>query len=142
MIKHLTLSNLDIYTLAQQIVQIQQNEQYTNKSYPVKINFYLQKNQNVILDLAKEIEKERMDILQKFQDPTAEIEEDNGQQQIIIPKEKVDQVNQELNDLLALEQEVTIYTIDLAVFDEIEMTPQEFQAINFMITENFEEEEE
>lgn len=125
-----SLKNNEIYNLATQLLEVFNSAEDKQMMFPVKINFYFQKNMNNLVDLAKEIEIERLGIVQKYGKPTEENEE-----QYFIPEENVTIVNQELMDLFNLEQEVKIYTVDLDMFDGINMTPQQTAAFSFMITE-------
>ena len=47
--------------------------------------------------------------------------------------DKIEEANRELNDLFSLEQEVAVNVIELDWFNEINMTPQQVNAITFMI---------
>jgi hypothetical protein len=94
----------------------------------VKINFYLQKNKTTLINLAMEIDKERMDIAQVHGTMNEE------QQQYIIPPEKIEEVNKELIDLLSLTQEVQIYTIKFEdLNDDLTLTTAQMEAMLFMI---------
>lgn len=125
-----SLKNNEIYNLATQLVEVFNSSGDKQIMFPVKINFYFQKNMVKLVELAKEIEIERLSIIQKYGKPTEENEE-----QYFIPEENINIVNQELKDLFDLEQEVKIYMIDLDLFDGISMTPQQVAAFTFMINE-------
>lgn len=118
-----TMTNLEIYNYANALMSTFQEE----LTLPVKVNFYLQKNMTRIVDAGKEIEKARMDIIQKYGTPTEDGEN------IEIPNEKIEDVNNELNDLFKLEQEITVNEISLDAFDNIELTSSQVAAITFMI---------
>lgn len=95
---------------------------------PMKVNFYLQKNKKTLMDLAQDIESSRMEIINTY----GEISEDGTQ--YIIPKEKVELAQKELEDLLNLEQEVQIYKINIDNLpDDIILTTGQMEAIMFMI---------
>jgi hypothetical protein len=118
-----TMTNLEIYNHANALMSTFQEE----LTLPVKVNFYLQKNMTRIIDAGKEIEKARMDIIQKYGTPTEDGEN------IEIPNDKIEDVNNELNDLFKLEQEITVNEISLDAFDNIELTSSQVAAITFMI---------
>lgn len=118
-----TMTNLEIYNYANALMSTFQEE----LTLPVKVNFYLQKNMTRIVDAGKEIEKARMDIIQKYGTPTEDGEN------IEIPNDKIEDVNNELNDLFKLEQEITVNEISLDAFDNIELTSSQVAAITFMI---------
>lgn len=95
---------------------------------PVKVNFYLQKNKTILTDLAQDIESARMDIVRNYGTPS-----EDGMQ-FIIPKDKVEEAQKELNDLFALEQDVNIYTINIdSLSDDLTLTTGQMEAIMFMI---------
>ena len=119
------LTNTQIYNYA-----INLNEAFkdTSQKLPIKINFYLQKNKAALTSLAQDIETARLNILRQYGSPS----EDGDQ--YIIPKENIEEAQQELNDLLALEQEVNIYTIDINnLGDDLALTTGQMEAILFMI---------
>ena len=119
------LTNNEIYIYAQKLTMAFNDEQ---QKLPVKINFYLQKNKSILKNMASEIEKERVEIAKTYG------ELDNENWQYIIPPEKVEEVNKELNDLLSLTQEVQIYTIKIEdLSDDLTLTTAQMEAIMFMI---------
>ena len=100
----------------------------TSQRLPVKVNFYLQKNKSLLIQMAQDIEKARLEIIQNYGD----LSEDGTQ--YIIPKEKIEAAQQELTDLLALEQNVNIYTINIdSLNDDLTLTTDQMEAIMFMI---------
>lgn len=122
------LTNAQIYSYA-----IALNEAFKDdtQKLPVKINFYLQKNKNVLTTLGQDIEETRMKIIRE----NGNLSEDGTQ--FIIPKEKLGSVQQELDDLLGLLQEVNIYTVKLDSFsDDIALTTAQMDAMMFMIDED------
>ena len=119
------LTNQKIYDYA---VGLGEAFQDTTQSLPIKINFYLQKNKNILMELARDIENARLSIISNYGEPS----EDGTQ--YIIPKEKMPQVQKELLDLFELEQEVNIYTINIdSLSNDIALTTGQMEAIMFMI---------
>ena len=119
------LTNNQIYNYA---IELQKNFQDEAQKLPIKINFYLQKNKNTLLELAQNIEQARTSIVQNY----GELNVDTAQ--YVVPPEKVAEVSKELEDLFALEQEVQIYTISIDTFPEdMSFTSGQMQAIMFMI---------
>ena len=95
---------------------------------PMKVNFYLQKNKKTLMELGQDIEESRLDIIRNYGEPT----EDGTQYSI--PRDKIEAAQKELEDLLALEQEVNIYMISAdSLSDDISLTPGQMEAIMFMI---------
>lgn len=119
------LTNNQIYNYA---VELQKNFQDETQKLPVKINFYLQKNKNILLELAQDIEKSRTDIIQSY----SIIDEETKQS--IIPSDKFEEASKELEDLFSLEQEVQIYTVQIDTFPkDISFTIGQMEALVFMI---------
>ena len=119
------MTNLEIYTNAQAL-----NEAFTDGTQylPVKANFFIQKNKAELISLAQDIDNARLNIVRNY----GELNEDETS--FIVPEEKLDEANRELNDLFALEQEVNIRTIDINAFpDDIVLTTQQMEALMFMI---------
>lgn len=119
------LTNNNIYTYASNLIEAFQDN---TQRLPMKVNFYLQKNKNTLIDLAKGIEDTRMDIIQAYGTPT----EDGTQYNI--PKENLAKAQKELEDLLELEQEVNIYMISAdSLTDDISLTTAQMESMLFMI---------
>lgn len=120
------LNNLQIYTYAEEL-----NTQFLecNVLLPVRVNFFLQKNIQIITTAAQEIAQVRLDIARKFG-----VLDEEGANYIIAPEDMAD-ANKELNDLFGLEQELNLHTFKLIDFDNIELTYQQMSAIMFMIEE-------
>lgn len=124
------MKNTEIYNIASGLVSLYNQMVEENLKFPVKINFYFQKNMKSLVEMAQEIESERTQIISKYGSPS---EDDPAT--IKIDPDKASEANKELTDFFTLEQEVTVNTIDLECFDGIEMTPQQVEAISFMIEE-------
>ena len=118
-----TMTNLEIYAYANALMDAFKEDIVL----PVKVNFYLQKNMTRMVEAGKEIEKTRMDIIQKYGTPT-----EDGQN-IEVSADMVETVNKELEDLFALEQEIKVNEIALDAFDGIDLTSAQVAAIAFMI---------
>lgn len=121
----MTLTNNEIYIYAKNLTEAFDDK---DQKLPIKINFYLQKNKNTLIELAAAIEVARIGIAKNYGTL------DTEGQQYIIPPEKMEEVNKELVDLLTLEQEVQIYTINIDnLSDDISLTTAQMEAIMFMI---------
>ena len=120
------LTNQQIYNHAQNI-----NRVFTDmKVYlPVKVNFFLQKNSQLLLKLAQEIEEARLSIFQTYGDLTED------KTQYVIPSEKIPVASQEIEDLFSIEQEVDIVKFSIESFNNIELSLEQMNAIMFMIEE-------
>ncbi len=128
---NITLTNNQIYNYINSLIE---NFSKSDIKFPVKVNFYLQKNQNTLLTLAQEIEQERVNIAQEYGILNEETE------QYEVPPEKIQEASQKLNDLFDLTQEVKLYKIKLEDFGNIELTSGQMQALLFMIEDEEEEE--
>lgn len=126
----MTLKNIEIYNYANSLGE---NFIDNTLSLPIKANFYLQKNIKELLELAQDIERERIEIAKKYGTPS----EDGGQYEV--PPENIHLAQKELEDLFNLTQEVKIYPIDLDAFGDAELTAAQMKALLFMIKEEDEE---
>lgn len=119
------LTNQQIYNYAQALRAFS-----IDIKLPVRINFFLQKNIQTIMNATEEIEKARLGIGAQF---GVINEAQNGYD---IPAENMETVNRELNDLFSLEQEINLHMFKLDDFDGIELTYQQMSAIMFMVEED------
>ena len=122
-------TNLDIYNKAMALVEAFNTKEGKELNYPVKINYYLQKNIKAFVDAATEIEQKRIEIVQKYGNKKEDSEE------YIIPEDKMDEAGKELQDFFELEQEIPVSMLKLDWFDNIDMTAEQVSAISFMIEE-------
>ena len=120
-----TMSNVDIYNNASMLLEAFKED----INLPVKVNFYLQKNMTTIVDMAKEIEKTRIEIIQKYGILNEET------QNYTFDEKSIETVNQELADLFSLEQDVKLNMIDIDWFGSVELSAAQMSAIMFMIKE-------
>ena len=119
------LTNNEIYGYA-----IALNEAFTDNTQrlPMKVNFYLHKNKKTLVTLGQDIEESRLEIIRDY----GELSNDNAS--YLIPSEKIALAQKELEDLLALEQEVEIYMIKAdSLPDDISLTTAQMEAMLFMI---------
>ena len=130
--KNITLTNLEIYTTAQALME----SITTDINLPVKVGFYIQKNMKKMTELAQEIEKSRMEIFDKY----SEKDEENNQYKF--DKSVQEQVQKELNDLFDLTQDVKTNMLELDWFDDIDLNANQIAAISYMIADDEDEVEE
>lgn len=119
------LTNNEIYTYAKAL-----SDAFADGSQklPIKISFYLQKNKNILSDLASDIEKSKIEIAKTYGTLNEE------KTQYVIDPDKIDITNKELNDLFDLEQDVQIHMINIDnLNDDIIITTAQMEAIMFMI---------
>lgn len=126
MIKRKMMSNLDIYNTANSLAEYVRDNM--DVALPVKVNFFLQKNMNELINLAQEIEESRIEIIKKYG-----VQEEDNPDQFTVPAEKQAEATKELEDLFALEQEVSINMLKLDWFDDINLTGQQVASLAYMI---------
>lgn len=119
------LTNQEIFAYASLLTQAFSDP---DQRLPIKINFYLQKNKNILIELAQDIEKTRLEIAQS----NGHLDEEKGS--YAIDPDKIDLVQKELEELFTLEQDVNIYTIDIdSLSDDLTLTTGQMEALMFMI---------
>ena len=127
-----TLKNGEIFEMATNLIEaFQKDTEAGEKTYPIKVLFYLRKNMKTLTELAQDIEKARVEIIQRYGTPS----EENPEQYQFETQEKIDAANKEFEELFGLEQEVTIYTIPLEAFNDMELTEKQMDAVMEMIEE-------
>ena len=127
-----TLKNGEIFEMATNLIEaFQKDTESGEKTYPIKVLFYLRKNMKTLTELAQDIEKARVEIIQRYGTPS----EENPEQYQFETQEKMEAANKEFEELFGLEQEVTIYTIPLEAFNDMELTEKQMDAVMEMIEE-------
>lgn len=121
------MTNEQIYTYATELLKA--FDDMANLSLPVKVAFYLQKNMDSIVEMGRDIEKNRTEILAKH--GTLNEETQNYE----FEADKIETVNQEILDLLALEQEVKYNAIPLEWLEDVKLTNAQVSAFSYMISE-------
>ena len=121
-----TLTNGEIYNYANALAKEFNNSEL---KLPIRINFYLQKNMAELIGLAQDVDKERISIVEEFGTYNEKT------QSYDIPKDKVIQAGNKLDELFSLTQEVKLYKVKLDDFNDIELTAAQMQALLFMIDE-------
>lgn len=122
----ISLRNGEIFSIAIILKELCEDP---NLVLPIKANFYLQKNKTAFLELAQEIEGARNEIFAKFGTLNEEGTGYNFEESVI------GQANAELEELLNLSQDVSVYMINLDDFKEIKLTSQQMSALMLMIEE-------
>ena len=125
------MTNNEIYTHANNLLN--EFEDIASLSLPVKVHFYFQKNMDIIVKMAQDVDKSRTEILNKYGSIDPET------QSYKFEDENVEKVNRDIIDLFSLEQEVKIYVIPLEWVENMELTAKQVNAFTFML--DLEEEE-
>lgn len=122
----MNLTNNQIYIHYNNLTQAFADE---TRQMPAKVYFYILKNQTALETLVQEIEQGKMYIIQKY---NIQFSEDG---QLLATPEDEQKANQELQELSNIEQDVNIYMVKLQDIEELEFTPQQMNALMFMIEE-------
>lgn len=117
------MSNGQIYTQAEMLVSAF-GEGQADEKFPSRVLFFLRKNMKDFLELAQEIEKLRMDIIEKYGTPDEEDET-----KYVFENKDIELVNKELQDLIDIKQEVSYYTFKLDDIASLELTTSQMDAI-------------
>lgn len=122
----ISLRNGEIFSVAIILKEFCENPELV---LPIKANFYLQKNKTVLLELAQEIEAARNEIFAKYGTLNEQGTGYNFEEAVIAD------ANAELEELLMLSQEVSLYMINIDDFKDIKLNNQEMGALMLMIEE-------
>ena len=125
MVKTLTLKNSKLYSLANDAL----TKMDDNVKFPAKSMFYIQKNMNIFIALARELDDARTKILERYGTL------DETQDRYSIEKEEFPTLQQELDDLFNLEQEVKIYPISLDSLGDVTLNNSQMRLIEIMVEE-------
>ena len=117
-----TFTSNELFNIAEYI----SNNPFRVDTYiPVKYNFYIQKNIEIVLKEYERIQKHRRDILMHY----GETEGD----ELTIPKDKINDTNKELEELSNLEHELDLTILSINDIENLELTTGELKSIMFMI---------
>lgn len=117
------LTNDSIYSLALGVI----NNFNEYKEYmPAAIAYAIQKNKSTLQEIANEIEKARIEIIQHY----GEVQADGN---VKIEEDRVAAANKELIDLLSIEQEIKIYTCSIEDLNDLHFTFDQIDSLMFMI---------
>ena len=94
---------------------------------PAKISFKIQKNIRKLYELVEEIDKAKQSIGEQYG-----AKDKDGYH---IPPENVQKAQQEIDDLMSIEQEVSFLTISLSEIENMDFTLKQMDALMFMVTE-------
>lgn len=121
------MTNLEVVTYLNKLSSNFFNDDMKNKYLPVKLNFAIQKNlatlgqHNIGIDESRKTIGEHYGTL-------------DGNHYIIDP-DKIDEANQELQDLYNIEIELPILTVSLSSIEDLDLTMTQMDALMFMIEE-------
>lgn len=128
----MTFKNFEIYNIAEGLLRAFAEADSTQK-LPIKLSYTIKKNTNKFQAIAEQIEKSRIELIQKYGEET----EDGGFR--VLP-ENEEAANKEFTDLMNLEENIDIHTVDInTLADDIELTNAQMDAIMFMLKDGNEE---
>lgn len=117
--------NHEIYNRAIALIQAFEGDE--SQKLPIKLSYAIKKNTSVLKSIAEDIEKSRMELIDKYA-----IINENGEK--LIPAEKADEANAEYSDFMNMEEEVNVHTIKVSsLSDSIELTDAQMEAIMWML---------
>lgn len=125
------LTNNNIYNYATAL-----NNEFNSSckiKFPVRVNFFLQKNIEKLTAAAQEIERARIGIAQEY----GELNEDGTS--YFIPPDKIAEAQNEIEELFNIEQDIKLHLFSIDDFNNIELTYQQMSALMFMIKDDEEE---
>lgn len=123
--KNIVMTNANIYEYA---LGFKNKFQDAEMLMPAAVSFSIVKNKKTLFTLAEDIERYRVDILNKYH---AVLNDDR----LSISPDNVEAVNKELEDLLNISQEVNIYTFSIEELKDVSLTSSQMESILFMINE-------
>lgn len=123
------LTNGQIYSYALNLQSFNEN----NYSIPVRINFYIQKNAERIIEEGLSVEKNRSFIINKYG-----VEEEENPGLFHIDESLVDKAQKELDELHSIEQNIPIHKIKLSelIDSGVDLDTQDLNKILFMIEDD------
>ena len=122
------LSNERILNDAQSLGSI------SNKELPIKVSYAIAKNINKIESELKVYSNEKQKLIDKYSE-----KDDAGktlidaENKIKIQDEYLENWNRDIEELLAIENEVDIHTFDISLLEGFSMSPSELMLIDYMI---------
>lgn len=129
----MTFKNYEIYNIAEGLLRNFSGADDTQK-LPIKLSFAIKKNTSKFQSAAEQIEKSRMELIQKYGEA-----KDDGQTYTIKP-ENEEAANNEFTELMNMEDNIDVMKIDInTLSDDIELTNGQMEAIMFMIKDGEEE---
>lgn len=102
------MTNTDIYTVYESLVKLSQNKEL---KMPAKVGYVILKNRNLLEPYYKALIESRYSIIEKYAEKT----EDGN---LEVPSDKIEEANKELEELLALEEDINLTTINVNVLPD------------------------
>lgn len=123
-----------------QIINIYENLKTSfndnTKYFPAKINFLIQKNGLILREVVEMIYDCRDRIIKEYG-----VVDSQDSEQYIIKEQYRDSAQKELDELLDLEQDISLFKIPFTNIENLEFTSNQMEAIMFMIEEENQEDQ-
>lgn len=117
------MKNRDIYSKA---IALKDAFSSSDCKLPVKINFYIHKNLNILVNEAESIDAMRLEIGKKYG-----TQDENG---YLIDNSQLDAAQKELNDLMDIDIDIKLHKIKLSeIPEDLELTSAQMEALMFLI---------
>lgn len=106
----------------------------SNKELPIKVSYAIAKNISKIESELKVYNTQKQKLIEKYsekgEDGKTLIDAEN---KIKIQDEYLENWNRDIEELLAIENEVDIHTFDISLLEGFSMSPSELMLIDYMI---------
>ena len=123
-----------------QIINIYENLKNSfndnTKYFPAKINFLIQKNGLILREVVEMIYDCRDRIIKEYG-----VADSQDSEKYIIKEQYRDSAQKELDELLDLEQDISLFKIPFTNIENLEFTSNQMEAIMFMIEEENQEDQ-
>lgn len=123
------LYNYKIYDYAQKLNTFFDTLEQKNQYLDIKTIYILKKNAELINDAAKTIEDTKVLLIKKY----AQVHDDGSYE--FNTKELEDKANAEYNELMHMKEKLPIRELCIEDIQDIKLTPEQFDAIGFMLIE-------
>lgn len=119
------MTNGEVYELYQALDRISKDK---DLKFKVKTGYAIAKNKETLRTEASLIYNMRRDIIMEY----GQLDE-NGSGDIIIPRDKIDEVNQKINDLMSIESNLSIIKLSADAFDDNELNIEDLEGLMPML---------
>lgn len=123
------LYNYEIYSSAQKLNNFFNTLEQKGQYLDIKTIYILKKNAEYINKAAETIDETRVLLIKKY----AQVHDDGSYE--FNSQELQDKANDEYNELMHMKENLPIQTISIKNIEDVKITPEQFDAIGFMITE-------
>lgn len=111
------------------------NSDSPDKRLPLKIMWILDENYRKLIDISNKISEMEQKIWKRyFDEGKLNSEKDENGNEKLLPKDEYKQsLSSEINELMLIDNELSIATVPLSEFEKYELSGKDFQSIRFMI---------